>query len=120
MHLKKVDEKRGRKFVGSGSFADKIALVYGPKDDLTVIRYRDIASYCDAEFFELLACWQTSKALGSPNGGVGWMNEPVEFIEAFLLLESESNKYEMEEMQKKQKDMKTSSKKSTPRMRRRR
>lgn len=49
--------------------------------------------------------WQTTKLLGTPNGA-GWANENIHLIDAIIAFESESNKMEMEEAERREKKMK--------------
>lgn len=53
-----------------------------------------------------MEAWQLTKVWGLANGNIGWANEPRSYIEAITILESESNKVQIEEMEAKRKNNK--------------
>jgi hypothetical protein len=60
----------------------------------------------DETFWSALEKWYYTKTWGLANGNVGWANEPMQYIEAITLLESEKNAVEVEEMEARQEKMK--------------
>lgn len=59
----------------------------------------------DETFWSALEKWYMTKTWGLANGNIGWANEPMEYIEAITLLESEKNAVEVEEMKARQQEM---------------
>lgn len=56
--------------------------------------------YLDEFFWSCLHAWNMTKMWGLANGtATGWNNEPIEYIDAITILESESNKCDQEEME---------------------
>jgi hypothetical protein len=74
-----------------------------------VIRAYEVAQYMTEYFYSALQAWQLTKMWGLAHGA-GWANETVEYVEAISILESESNKMEQEEMDKRSEEMKNKSK----------
>lgn len=66
--------------------------------------------YCDDTFFSALEKWYYTKTWGMANGGVGWGNEPLGYMEAITILENEKNTMEHEEIEKRAKEMESKSK----------
>ena len=76
--------------------------------DGTVVRAYEIPNYCNDDFYRIFGYWQIMKQLGCPNGQ-GWGNEDLNLIEAYMALESEQNRMESEEMERRTKEMKAKS-----------
>jgi hypothetical protein len=79
-----------------------------------VVLAGEISAYCTNEFFEVLGLYQLTKIMGNPNGAVGWANEPLAFVEAFLALESEDNAIQREEMDKRERESASKTGKTKP------
>jgi hypothetical protein len=75
----------------------------------TVVRAGDLQKYCDETFYSAMEVWGMTKAWKLANGAIGWANEPMEYIQAITILESESNAIQQEEMEARQEKMKASS-----------
>ena len=68
------------------------------------IKNKDIPYYVDEYFYSALNAWQMTKLWGLAHGErLGWAEEPLEYIDAITILESENNKWEAEEREKKTK-----------------
>lgn len=66
----------------------------------TVVRAEEVKEYCDEYFFSCLDKWILTKMWGLAHGK-GWAEEPLEYISVISILESEQNKMEKEEMDRK-------------------
>ena len=69
----------------------------------TTVYVDEIQKYCDEYFFSALQAWYNTKKWGLANG-CGWANEPIEYIEAINVLETENDQMEQEEVDKKTKN----------------
>jgi hypothetical protein len=75
------------------------------------IKNKEIPEYVNDTFYSALEHWYKTKLWGLANGGIGWANEPIGYIDAITLLEAEKNAIENEEMEKRMTESKSSSKK---------
>jgi hypothetical protein len=73
-----------------------------------VVRAGELRNYCDETFYSAMEHWGMSKTWGLANGSVGYGNEPLDYIRAITVLESESNVIQQEEMEERQNSMKSS------------
>jgi hypothetical protein len=65
------------------------------------ITFGKIKEYCDEYFFSCLERWAYTKMWGMAHGGRGWADEPVEYVQVISILDSEQNRIEKEDMDKK-------------------
>ena len=64
------------------------------------ITWNDIPKYLDETFYSAIERWYYTKLWGLANGGIGWANEPIDYMEAITLIEAEQNTIENEEATK--------------------
>lgn len=68
----------------------------------------EVKEYCNEYFFSCLDRWILTKMWGLAHGG-GWADEPLEYILAISILESEQNKMEKEDMDRRTASIKSGS-----------
>lgn len=65
-----------------------------------VVKNKEVDKYVNDFFYAALESWYYTKLWGLANGNVGWANEPLQYVQAITILESEQKAIEAEQHEK--------------------
>jgi hypothetical protein len=72
----------------------------------TPIYYKDVATYITNDFFDAMYAWRETKRWNKFAYEGGWMEQPINYMDAIDAIEDVYNEIESEEMEKRMKESK--------------